>query len=134
MKKILFSIAACALLISCGNAKKSDQCTLTDSLKQEVKNESLMVEGSWIQPIPGQDGVQGFELVAGGKASSINMNTLTYKSWTLNDADSTLSLVAESAGNGQTFTDTMTYKIVKLKNDTLVLSKGGVEDIYTAKK
>ena len=40
------------------------------------------VEGKWLQPVPGMAGaVQGVWLEDGGKASSINMSTLVYESW-----------------------------------------------------
>lgn len=135
MKKLIYILAIGLTICSCGNNKKSEQCAYTDSLKQEVKKESLLIEGAWLQPIPGQAGMQGFDLKKNGEASSINMSTLLYKSWKLSSADSMLTLISESIGNGQTIMDTTIYKIVKLKNDSLVIkSSNNAEETYVAKK
>ena len=41
-------------------------------------NESLV--GKWVQPVPGMPQIeQGFILEEGGKASSVNMATLSYE-------------------------------------------------------
>ena len=40
------------------------------------------IVGKWIQPVPGMQNVkQGFELAEGGKASSVNIATLSYERW-----------------------------------------------------
>ena len=57
--------------------------------------------GSWCEPIPGRaQDVQGIKFQKDGKASSINMATLQYKSWKINGK--TLILEGESTGNRQT--------------------------------
>ena len=43
------------------------------------------IPGSWCEPIPGRaQDVQGIKFQKDGKASSINMATLQYKSWKIN--------------------------------------------------
>ncbi|MGN1256279.1 MAG: lipocalin family protein, partial [Bacteroidaceae bacterium] len=40
------------------------------------------IEGTWLQPIPGMpEQVQGITLNEDGKAESVNMATLKYKTW-----------------------------------------------------
>ncbi|HPT21271.1 MAG TPA: lipocalin family protein [Bacteroidales bacterium] len=88
------------------------------------------ITGSWVQPIPGQEGkCQGINLEQGGKASSINMSTLLMESWKV--TDNNLIISGKSIGNGQTicFTDTLVVKHVS--KDTLVLKKGNMDMIYT---
>ena len=66
------------------------------------------IPGSWCEPIPGRaQDVQGIKFQKDGKASSINMATLQYKSWKINGK--TLILEGESTGNRQTlhFSDTL---------------------------
>ena len=56
------------------------------------------VEGKWLQPVPGMAGaVQGVWLEDGGKASSINMSTLVYESWSRRGSE--LVLQGKSIGN-----------------------------------
>ena len=64
--------------------------------------------------------VQGIRLDEGGKASSVNMATLQYESWS--QEGSTLVLTGKSIGNALTieFSDTLTVE--KLTADSLVLS------------
>ena len=67
------------------------------------------IPGSWCEPIPGRtQDVQEIKFQKDGKASSINMATLQYKSWKINGK--TLILEGESTGNRQTlhFSDTLT--------------------------
>ena len=59
------------------------------------------IPGSWCEPIPGRtQDVQEIKFQKDGKASSINMATLQYKSWKINGK--TLILEGESTGNRQT--------------------------------
>ena len=40
------------------------------------------IDGLWVESVPGMDNlIQGFNLEAGGKASSVNMVTLQYETW-----------------------------------------------------
>lgn len=79
--------------------------------------------GSWVEPIPGQeDNVQGFKLEADGNASSINMSTLKYESWSSNGKQ--LLLTGKSIGNGVTIDFTDTLLIQKVTADSLLLNRG----------
>ena len=91
------------------------------------------ITGSWIQPIPGMDGVQGIKIEKDGVASSINMATLVYQKWQQPDAN-TLILSAQSIGNKQTFEFSDTLQITKLTVDSLVLSKNGYAMRYARQK
>ena len=69
------------------------------------------IPGSWCEPIPGRtQDVQEIKFQKDGKASSINMATLQYKSWKINGK--TLILEGESTGNRQTlhFSDTLNIR------------------------
>lgn len=93
-------------------------------------NDTPSVEGAWVEPVPGMEGMtQGVKLEAEGKASSINMATLKYESWS--QEGDRLILTGKSIGNGQTidFADTLT--IVSATADSLVLErKDGVKISY----
>lgn len=82
------------------------------------------IQGSWVEPNPiNAEEVQGFKLNDDGTASSINMATLLFKNWNLEDK--TLILGYESIGNKQTITGNDTLDVVKLNADSLVLSSNG---------
>lgn len=82
------------------------------------------IEGTWVQPIPGTETeVQGLRLEPEGKASSVNMATLLYESWS-RDGE-TLVLNGKSLGNGITIEFSDTMRIDKLTADSLVLSGSG---------
>ena len=81
------------------------------------------IPGSWWEPIPGRaQDVQGIKFQKDGKASSINMATLQYKSWKINGK--TLILEGESTGNRQTLHFSDTLNIIQLDKDQLILKKG----------
>ena len=74
-------------------------------------------------PIPGRtQDVQEIKFQKDGKASSINMATLQYKSWKINGK--TLILEGESTGNRQTLHFSDTLNIIQLDKDQLILKKG----------
>ena len=82
------------------------------------------IQGKWIEPNPiNADEVQGFELKQDGTASSINMATLAFQQWNLENGE--LLLKSQSIGNGQTIEGTDTLRIDKLNADSLVLSRDG---------
>lgn len=88
------------------------------------------IEGRWIQPVPGMEGMtQGFCIEKGGKASSINMATLQYETW--EQDGNLLILTGKSIGNKQTcgFSDTLLIK--ELTDNTLTLLKGESEMRFT---
>lgn len=86
------------------------------------------LEGSWTQPVPGMDLVQGVALEAGGKASSIGMATLKYETWSREGDD--LILSGKSIGNGKTLSFTDTLAIERLTADSLVLRRGSYRIAY----
>lgn len=89
--------------------------------------------GKWVQPVPGMDAmVQGFVLEEGGKAASVNMATLTYEAWAVEDGR--LILSGESVGNRQTISFSDTFNIEKLTSDSLVLKKGRLKMEYGREK
>lgn len=79
----------------------------------------ISIVGSWIEPIPGMEGVQGFKLAPDGVATSINMATLLYNSWTLDNG--TLYLSGQSIGNGQTIDVNDVWTVETLSADSLIL-------------
>ncbi|WP_300285859.1 lipocalin family protein [uncultured Alistipes sp.] len=97
-------------------------CGLFASLAFVACNEAD-IEGAWIEPIPGMENtMQGIDLKKGGEASSINMATLQYETWT-KDGD-LLILSGRSIGNGTTIPFTDTLVIEKLTDDELSLKRG----------
>jgi len=105
MKLRLFVIAVAALTLS--------SCC----------NKNVEIVGSWVEPNPiASDQVQGITLNEDGTASSINMATLRYQSWSRED--NVLYLTAESEGSGEPYTMTVKYEIAKLSKDSLVLDGG----------
>lgn len=88
------------------------------------------ITGTWVQPVPNlPDMVQGFTLGENGVATSVNMATLQYDTWTLNGDE--LTMTGRSIGNGQTIKFSETYILEKLSPDTLVLRNGDMELTYT---
>ncbi len=91
------------------------------------------IEGKWVEPIPGQaPNMQGFELLKGGEARSINMETLKYKKWSVEE--NKINFTVESIGNGQSFTFDDTYIIKKLDENSLELSNGENSFVYQRQK
>lgn len=80
------------------------------------------IQGAWVEPNPiNAKEVQGFILNKDGTASSVNMATLVFESWTLDD--NVLILGYKSMGNGLTLEGADTLNVVKLNADSLVLSQ-----------
>lgn len=91
------------------------------------ERESLV--GKWVQPVPGMSRMeQGFVLAEDGKASSVNMATLSYQRW--EKQNDRLILSGESMGNHQTIAFSDTFAIEKLTRDSLVLRKGTLRSGY----
>lgn len=85
--------------------------------------------GSWVEPIPGQTGVQGVTLQEGGKAQSIHMATLRYEGWKC-EGDR-LILTGTSIGNKVSTDFADTLHIVKLTQDSLLLSRDRLRINYS---
>lgn len=108
---ILLSGLVASGLVACGN-------------HQEEK-----LTGTWIEQLPqGMDFTQGFLLKSDGTAESVGMSTLLYHRWEVSDKQ--LVLHGESVGNHQTISFTDTLKIMKLRNDTLVVDRKGMEMVF----
>lgn len=109
MMKITFGVVLALFCASCSNSTSQD---------------SKRLVGTWLQPIPGQDGTQGIKLDADGTAQSINMATLQYTAWSM--ADGNLVLNGKSIGNGteSDFSDTLGISLVT--DDSLHLIRGKV--------
>ncbi|MBC8594707.1 hypothetical protein H8744_15975 [Oscillospiraceae bacterium N12] len=81
------------------------------------------IVGKWIQPVPGMQNVkQGFELAEGGKASSVNIATLSYERW--QQQGSLLILSGRSIGSHQSLSFSDTLDIKSLTEDSLILKRG----------
>lgn len=84
---------------------------------------ATLLQGEWVEQVPGMPNLQqGIIISLNGIATSINMATLVYESWT--QSDSTLYLSGKSIGNGQTISFTEAFKIETLTTDSLHLSNG----------
>jgi hypothetical protein len=122
------------------------EITFFGKIKPITKAKSISVKasitaricGSWVEPVPGMETMeQGIELINGGQAKSINMNTLLYKSWKLMDPDSEgfyhIALDGRSIGNDTSFDFSEEYRIDKYTEDTLILSAGDLKIVYHRK-
>ncbi len=88
--------------------------------------------GTWVQPNPiDAEQVQGFNLYVEGEASSINMSTLLYESWSVEGNE--LTLGGKSVGNGQTIDFSETWTIERLDDSTLVIRRGELVETYSKK-
>ena len=76
--------------------------------------------GSWVEPtVIGDIPYQGVKLGENGVAASINMETLTYESWSI--VKGQLVLKSASEGSGQPITCVDTFNISVLTPDSLIL-------------
>ena len=116
-----FSLLIGLFLISCSsnNSNRKNQKETTIIQNKYQSNAELLL-GRWVEPNPiNQKEVQGIELLKDGNAKSINMATLLYsKWWTKNNQ---LFLVEKSIGNHTSSVDTISYNIIKLDSDSLIL-------------
>jgi len=133
MRKMLLLISVVVTLfifISCG--KEKEETFLSGaSLNPEFQQKYLV--GSWIQPIPGnKEKFQGFILKNDGTAKSINMATLQYISWKIEDDN--LVLTVKSIGNKTSSIRKEIYTDISLNETELHLKKGNIVYIYKRKK
>jgi len=126
-KATLILIAGTGLVISsCQNSSHTDANDISDSERVVTSNtdtakalEKLMY-GTWVQPNPiNEKEVQGFKLNKDSSAESINMATLIYRYWWINDQH--LYLIRESKGNKQTITDTIIFPVLHVTDQELIL-------------
>lgn len=100
---------------------------ITEPVEKIIKDEII---GTWMKPVEGQEGYfDGIAFVNNGSMETINMSTITYKSWTRDGKN--LTVTALSEGNGQGEMVTLNYKIKKLTKETLVLELDGAEFTFT---
>ncbi len=101
--------------------------------KNDSKQILQLLYGNWVEPNPiNSKEYQGFRLEKNGKASSINMYTLVYTSWSY--ANGKLILVAESIGNHESSVDKNIYPIISITKDKLVLDDQGEKIEYRKDK
>ena len=120
-----------------------DQGGAWDEIDNECRSEpytetELLLVGSWLMPIPSMPNKKsGFILYLNGNAKSINMATLLYKHWKVEEKEPFPELImqVESIGNGNTFIDEEIYEIRKLTETELHLRLKGAQrdlvDVYT---
>ncbi len=125
-KAILIVIGATGLIIiSCQNSSQSDPHDISDGQALVTSNTDTaklieLMYGAWLQPNPiNEKEVQGFQLNKDSSAESINMATLIYRKWWINDQH--LYLVRESKGNKQTITDTIVFPVLHVTDHELIL-------------
>lgn len=104
--------------------KVMDGINIAINWKVKPTSKADLLIGSWIKPITGIAGEDGFLLNENGSAASINSATLLYKSWKREGDKIIMSI--ESIGNGQTISSVDTMKILKLDKDSLVLDNQGL--------
>lgn len=116
---LTFSLLIGLFLTSCSNSDNQTNEKDTTIVQNQPQNNDELI-GRWVEPNPiKQNEVQGIELLKEGKAKSINMATLLYsKWWTKNNQ---LFLVEESIGNQTSSIDTISYDIIKIDSDSLIL-------------
>lgn len=106
MKKYLTYIFAGCLMASCSGDNKKIECS-----------------GMWLEPVPGMENqFQGVEILPDGKAKSVNMNTLLYKTWKL--SGDRIILEGESIGNGVSSAFTDTLRIISRNDSACTLVSG----------
>lgn len=126
---VTFLLLTGLFLTSCSSSKnnQANQKDATEAGTETIGNEELLV-GHWVEPNPiNEKEVQGIEIIKGGNAKSIHMETLKYSKWWAKNNQ--LLLVAESIGNHTSGIDTIAFDIIKIDNDSLILKKGN----YTLK-
>lgn len=116
-----------AVIISCNNNKPENKNTIYAE-KREINYNDVLI-GSWEEPNPiNKNEVQGIEILKGGEAKSINMATLVYKNWWVENDK--LFLVAESIGNHTSSIDTTSYTITNIDSSSLTLTDSSLTIKY----
>lgn len=111
----------------------SSNAGVTDSIAavtDTLRVDTAKLIGKWIQPVAGLDKeMQGFQLRKNGTARSINMYTLVYEKWALNN--DTLFLWSRSEGVKDTSAVVDTTLIRELSDTSLVLFPLKAAEGYT---
>lgn len=108
--------------VTCDNKEVDGVKVLTaKDLSILVHSPYYFIAGTWVEPSPINDKeVQGFALKDDGTASSVNMATLQFNKWNLNNRILTLNYT--SIGNKQTIEGIDTLDVVRIDADSLILS------------
>ena len=128
MKKVIYgiSIVLFVTIIGCNNKNTEKDNTPQiekESIEKETTDYNKLLIGSWVEKNPiNENEVQGLEIIKGGEAKSINMATLLYKKWWVENDK--LFLVEESLGNQTSSIDTISYKISSIDDKSLILTDG----------
>lgn len=133
MKKLKIMVSIIFALILLVAAAGFYKFNFTDSdiysSGDNISPESYKVfEGSWIRKKPNNEWKDGFILKADSTASSINMATLLYEKWRIEN--NKLILTAKSIGNHTTSVSDEVYIIKSFNNENLFLEKDGVDYVY----
>ncbi len=128
----LVVISLMSLVAACNKTENKQTQDNSNEPEMIVESNYFLKEqlvGEWVQPNPiNSKEVQGFSLLENGTAKSINMATLQYEKWWMDNNE--LFLVGTSIGNHQQSTDTLAYKIIKLNNSSLSIKyKNGDDQI-----
>ena len=129
MKKVIYgiSILLFTTIIGCNN--RNTEKDNTPEIESVATNYNELLIGSWVEKNPiNENEVQGVEIMKGGEAKSINMATLLYKNWWVENDK--LFLVEESLGNQTSSIDTLSYKISSIDEKSLILKDGDYTVTY----
>lgn len=131
--KIISIVVLVLTIIGCNDFKKKEKeeeqpVKAVAKVNNSIREIDLL--GKWAEPNPiNANEVQGFELFSDNRAESINMETLKYRKWNINN--NRLILVSESRGNHISGMDTIAYEIVELNSNSLILKDGASLLKYT---
>lgn len=121
-KKLTIALLGLITLYSCNQLKKEKSTNNKISVVKTEDKKKILI-GSWIEPNPiNENEVQGVKINSDGTAESINMASLLYKKWWIEN--NKFILVAQSIGNGSSSIDTTRYDIIKVNEKELELKNG----------
>lgn len=129
MKKLLIFTFFMAALGACGGGKSGSASSASDS-DSVVTDSIISIEGTWIQP--SGDSIKGFILKENNMAEAINMPNMKMRSWS--QTDDSLTIEATLTIGDSVMPQVVSYKIEKLKADTLVLHKGDNISAFSRKR
>lgn len=123
---LTFLLAGSILIGSCNNEESTETSSITAQETGRAAADDHLLVGSWKDT---SQAALHFTLFKDGTARSDNMETLLYKTWSVNGKQVTFTI--ESVGNGTSSTDTIIYTIEKLSADELILRRGTELSRYT---
>ncbi len=117
--------ALVAMATACnGGSAKSGQASVADTIAQTIQDTSTLC-GTWVRPTALKDTVEGFTLLDGGKAVSVNLPKMSYTWWQATEKPDSITLIASVAQRDTTVLDTMRYAYRFIRPDSLILLTGG---------